>query len=261
MTPEQLRKLTVKDLRSLASKHKLPGRTKMKKDELIAALSEQLATSTGTPAPIPASMASASSSSMPRQQKAPAPAPSTEENTGLPLPEHYGKDRLRLMVQDPFHVFAYWELAGDALGRARGHAGADATAILMVYTRNGSEQRAIDIGGGNYYLSVAPGESYRAELALRSPDGQLVPVVGSNEVCTPPAGPSSRIDEEWMAIDETFDELLQIAGLPGGLGGSASIGRDLAARLWHETGVSPLSSGSLSSHSLGSMTIAREHRN
>jgi hypothetical protein len=37
---------------------------------------------------------------------------------GARLPPHYGVDRLQLMVQSPFCIFAYWELTEDLMEQA-----------------------------------------------------------------------------------------------------------------------------------------------
>src|SRR6185295_11559306 len=71
-------------------------------------------------------------------------------------------------------------------------------------------------------LAVAPGTAYTAELALRGPDGRLHRLALSNRVQTPAAGPSWRTDEAWMEVDESFNELMALAGLPGSIGASGS---------------------------------------
>ena len=188
------------------------------------------------------------------QRRAPAHA---QGDPGLPIPEFYGADRLVLLIQDPSHIFAYWELSGPALDHARQALGEPGTPVLLVHGAGGCEQREVDLAGGNYYLSVAPGGTYRAELALRGSTGALCCIVASNEVAMPRAAPSERLDEEWMAVDETFSELLVMAGLPANAGSSATLARDRAmrSRLWQETGVTPFSSGHLGSSPTSSFNI------
>ncbi|MBA3685857.1 MAG: hypothetical protein H0W72_11545, partial [Planctomycetes bacterium] len=50
--------------------------------------------------------------------------------------------------------------------------------------------------------------------------GRLHLLAESNRVQTPAPRVSSRVDEAWMTVDETFGELLEMAGLPGQGGGS-----------------------------------------
>ena len=40
---------------------------------------------------------------------------------GLPLPEHYNHNRLQLMVQDPHHLHAYWEVDPGQVDRLQQH--------------------------------------------------------------------------------------------------------------------------------------------
>jgi hypothetical protein len=159
------------------------------------------------------------------------------------------------MVQDPHHLFAYWELQGETVARVTNEArGGDP--VLVVYANGQRETRDIDLRGGNYYLSVSADQEYVAELAMRATDGSLHAIVRSNSIRTPPPSISSRIDEQWMGVDETFHELLELAGLPGQIAGAGSAARlrdqRLAAWSWQHTGAVSISSGVLSSHNRSS---------
>lgn len=174
-------------------------------------------------APAPAGQPAGSSTVAPV-----APVKRDGPDPGLPIPDRYGRDRLVLMVQDPFHVFAYWEITPETLSRARDAAGGGAT-VLLLETPSGLESREVDLAGGNYYLSVAPSTTYGAQLAIRDASGRLHVLAVSNKVQTPSPTVSARQDEAWMAVDETFGELLEIAGLPGA--GGSSLARLSSAAL------------------------------
>lgn len=212
MSPTDLDQLSTEDLRALAAGRGIPGSARLAREELLAALRTALAGERREP-PAPAA---AGSSAPPQAPAAWQPAPPEH---GLPIPDQYGRDRLVLMVQDPSHIFAYWEVTQATLARAREQAGGGAP-VLVVHGPAGSEQREVDLAGGNYYLTVAPQTDYRAELCLRAGDGRLVPMVASGTITTPPAGPSWRTDESWMEVDERFDDLLAAAGEPGAVGSS-----------------------------------------
>jgi hypothetical protein len=258
MTPEQLMGMSVKELRSLAGEKGVPRAAKMRKEELVQALMpHSRGPHPGSPVikPVLPAMAGTSSSST---MAAPAAMPRGGSDPGLPIPDRYSRDRLVLMVQDPQHVFAYWEVTPERLEEVRRHAGDNATPVLVLMTSGGNEQREIDLRGGNYYLSVSPNGSYQAQLALRDRHGRLHALAISNQITTPAASVSPRTDEQWMAVDETFHELLAMAGLPGQVGSSLARFSDqrLAAWNWKETGVRPFSSGSIfSSHSLSSHSL------
>jgi hypothetical protein len=179
--------------------------------------------------------------------------PAIGTNPGLPIPEHYGRDRLILMVQDPLHIFAYWELQGETVARAinETHGG---DPVLIIYNNSKNETRHVDLRGGNYYLSVHADQEYEAELALRHANGNTHVLVRSNKVRTPAPSISQRIDEQWMGVDEvdgTFHELLELAGLPGQVAGANSVTRlrdkHLAEWNWQHSGMTAISSSVLSS--------------
>ena len=282
MTAEQLMRLTVKDLRALAERHGITGHARLRKDQLIGALVPLITAKAPGPQPLtaPLTAPAGSSDSVP---VASAPAPQRGPDPGLPIPESYGRDRLVLLVQDPHHIFAYWEISPGTYARVAALAGAGPAQVLILHTPSGAEQREIDLRGGNYYLSVAPGSTYRAEIALRGKDGKLHQLAVSNFVQTPAAGPSTRTDATWMEVDETFHELLAMAGLPGhdpvgslarlhartldarvlgehalaarGLS-SASLSRQAKAHLEEAMSSAALSSTSLSSTSLSSPALS-----
>ncbi len=285
MKRDELEAMTVKELRLIAAERGLAKANKLAKAELVAALSAaakptrtkgkgtststrtQRRSSFTTPAPTrrrtsklpPGAPTAKSSSSLlaPIPTKAPAPAPIVGANPGLPVPEHYGNDRLVLMVQDPHHVFAYWELQPETVARVNHLAQGAGTPVLAVHAGGNTEFREVDLRGGNYYLAVGPDQDYEAELAMRDRQGKLHTLARSNKVHTPAPTISSRVDEQWMGVDETFHELLELAGLPGHLRGAAGSVARLAdqrrlAWSWQHSGVTSLSSGVLSSHSLSS---------
>lgn len=283
MKRDELEAMTVKDLRLIAAERGIPKATKLTKSELITALSaasrtsrsargKGTATSTRTKRrtsytspkstkrkvaakPPPGAPAAKSSSSL-LAPVVKAAAPIVGPDPGLPVPDHYGNDRLVLMVQDPHHVFAYWELQPETVARVSQQAMGTGTPVLAIHSNGNTEFREVDLRGGNYYLAVSPDQDYEAELALRDRSGKLHTLARSNKVHTPAPTISSRIDEQWMGVDETFHELLELAGLPGHLRGAGSVARLADQRRmawsWQHSGVTSLSSGVLSSHSLSS---------
>jgi hypothetical protein len=279
MKSAELEGMSVKELRAMAAIKGVARASKLTKTELIAALSagqspaptaargqskpstgalrrRKQATFTSTAKP---ELAGPSSSGL-RPAAAPKPPPAAvlpASDPGLPVPPHYGHDRLVLMVQDPQHIFAYWEISGETLGQVQARIGGQAMPVLIVHTSSGHEYREVDLRGGNYYLAVAPAGQYEAELALRDAQGQLHPLARSNKVTTPAPSVSSRVDEQWMGVDESFNELLELAGLPGQPRPASSASRLADQRLaaWNWERIAGLGSGSLSSHSLSSREL------
>jgi hypothetical protein len=257
MSSESFERMSVQELRDVAAAYGVTGVQTMSKADLVTALTRQAGKRVSAKAP---AMESLSSTSLSDNKNA-ATDVQRGPDPGLPIPNRYGRERLVLMVQDPFHLFAYWELSDQAIERARTEVGELGTTVLVLQTENGSEQREVDLRGGNYYLAVAPNAVYEAQIALRDSRGKLFTLLKSNRVSTPAANVSTRTDESWMAVDETFGELLQMAGLPGQLGSSmnrpAESNQRTVAWEWKDTAVKTLSSGSFSSHNLSSSTLQR----
>lgn len=276
MTHAKLQTLTVKELRVLAVERGVVNAARMLKSELISALERQSdaapdqsnrtrvrrkASFTAPNSAPPAVPKNQAPSSLPPQIPVPQ-APPAGTNLGLPIPDTYGADRLVLMVQDPHHIFVYWEITPHALSQLRLSMGGG-TPVLVVHSVHGDESREVDLNGGNYYLVVAPDTSYHAELALRDGLGRLHILARSNRVATPAPSVSTRVEEQWMGVEDTFHELLEMAGLPDHLqtGSSRQMAKMSDQRMvawgWKESGVRPFSSGTLSSHSLSSGALVR----
>ncbi len=150
------------------------------------------------------------------------------------LPTGYGKDRIVVMVRDPYWLHCYWELTRHAIQRAEAALGQDwhgAKPILRLLdvtsqdTTNSAEStvRDIDIHGGcnNWYIDVAnPPRSFRVDIGYLSPRGRFYVLARSNVVSTPRAGVSDIIDENWADIDPKKAD--RIYAMSGGFDPTAS---------------------------------------
>jgi hypothetical protein len=131
------------------------------------------------------------------------------------LPNGYGKDRIVVMVRDPYWLHAYWELSHQSVQRAEAALGQDwhgSKPIIRLCdvsaqdTTSTAESviRDIEIHGGcnNWYIEVSqPPKSYRVDIGYVSKRGQFYVLARSNVVCTPKAGVSDTIDENWSDLD------------------------------------------------------------
>jgi hypothetical protein len=150
------------------------------------------------------------------------------------LPSGYGKDRIVVMVRDPYWLHAYWELTRHAVQRAEAALGQDwhgARPILRLFdvssrgTTNTAESplRDIDIHGGcnNWYIQVDnPPRSFRVDIGYLSRRGRFYVLARSNVVSTPRAGVSDIIDENWSDIDDKKAD--RIYAMSGGFDPTAS---------------------------------------
>jgi hypothetical protein len=257
MTSEQLQCRTKKELAEMARKKGVPGWHAMRKEELVAALA--------APAPRPrakekkpvrVAVKPAARAPRARPQRAAArntsgsgagelEVESSKYDVGVPtkdlsakvpkdLPAGYGKDRIIVMVRDPYWLHAYWELTRQAILRAEAALGQHwhgAKPILRLLdvtcrdTTNAAEAvvRDIDIHGGcnNWYIDVVnPPRSFRVDIGYLARNGQFYVLARSNVVSTPRAGLSDVIDENWADIDAKKAD--RIYAMSGGFDPTAS---------------------------------------
>jgi hypothetical protein len=136
--------------------------------------------------------------------------------------ERLERDRLVVMVRDPYWLHAYWEISPRSVERAQSalgqhwhgttpvlrlfHVAADGTAVL---------HREIAIHGGvnHWYVDVQnPPQQYRMEIGYLAAGGQFYALARSNTVTTPPAGTSDSVDENWSDIDQNADRIFAMSG-------------------------------------------------
>jgi hypothetical protein len=242
MTRHQLQACTKKTLRDLARKQGIPGWHSMSKEELVSALAKPSRSSASsnhetngsrrplrpparrgrTAAPPQAAAARDTSNASSGEEQ----VESSKFNVGIPtrdlsakvpkdLPAGYGKDRIALMVRDPYWLHCYWELTHQAIQRAEAaldqewHSAKPILRLLDVSSRDITSTsetivRDIEIHGGcnNWYIDVGnPPRSFRVDVGYLARSGKFYVLARSNVVTTPRAGISDVIDENWADID------------------------------------------------------------
>jgi hypothetical protein len=257
MNQKKLQGCTRKALAEMARKKGISGWHTLRREELIAALSAQKRSEPRkTSAPkkrtvrrVPAASRAPLQTTAARDTSAAASAEEQVERSkyeiGVPtrdlsakvpkdLPGGYGKDRIVVMVRDPYWLHAYWELTRQSVKRAESALGQDwhgAKPILRLLdvgnhdTTSASERivRDIDIHGGcsNWYIDVSePPRSFRVDIGYLSRSGRFYVIARSNVVTTPRAGVSDVIDENWSDIDSKKAD--RIYAMSGGYDPTAS---------------------------------------
>jgi hypothetical protein len=150
-------------------------------------------------------------------EPAPAPTALTEEETiesakylprELPprvfeeerflFPESYGTSRIRLLVKDPYWIFAHWDLSPESLTALRTELGERAMALSRLTLRvgdarsGGSRTILLPEGARSWYIQTdGESRSFRGELGLTLPSGKFRKLADSNTVTTPRVGPSA----------------------------------------------------------------------
>jgi hypothetical protein len=187
----------------------------MRKDELVAALSALPQISKGKAKPPASRLQKAAARNTSGSTSAEEEIESSKYDVGVPtrdlsariprdLPTGYGKDRVVLMVRDPYWLHAYWELTAHAIQRAEAAMGQDwhgarpIVRLLDVTARDGEHTEAvvrdIDIHGGsnNWYIEVGnPPRSYRVDIGYLSRSGQFFAAGWHIHRALQPAGQSS----------------------------------------------------------------------
>ena len=255
ITPATLKSYTLKDLAELAKKSGVTGWQSMRKEQLVKALarvqkapkkpvtaskSKPAAKSTAARRPAarngaaaktngskaaPVKISPARTSRIARQiQKLNA---EREQQRDLARESKgNGKDRLVLMVRDPYWLHACWEVSRQSVERARAamaehwHTAQPTLRVLEVETgatTSTAERvvRDITVHGGvkNWYVDVKdPPKSYRVDLGYLAANGKFFVVSRSNIVSTPQPGSSDAIDENWSDIAENYEKIYAQSG-------------------------------------------------
>ena len=139
---------------------------------------------------------------------------------------HTEKDRLVLMVRDPYWLHAVWNVTRLSVRRAEAalaehwHTAFPVLRLLEVdggHTTSTAERisREIDVHGGvtNWYIEVStPPQSFRVELGYRSANGKFFSICRSNIVNTPAPDSSDVIDGNWKDVAENYERVYALSG-------------------------------------------------
>ena len=134
------------------------------------------------------------------------------------------KDRVVIMVRDPYWLHVYWELSRRSIERAQAAMGQHwhaARPVLRLHelTRNGTTSAArqvirdIDIHGGvnNWYIDVQnPPRSYQVDGGYLAPGGRFFCIARSNVANTPAVGAADAFDRNWAEVAKEFDRVYAI---------------------------------------------------
>jgi hypothetical protein len=100
------------------------------------------------------------------------------------------RSRLFLMVQSPFQLYAYWDLAAHHLKKFLKRFPREDRLLFQVVIRCRSEVQSsstcYDVGATtHWWFKVSPNHSYQVDLCLYSSEYGIIPFLGSNTVKTP----------------------------------------------------------------------------
>jgi hypothetical protein len=234
MTPADLMTRTVRDLANLAKKQKLPGWHAMRKDELVKALLKHARSrhsnrvAQGRVGNGKAKPLSHSDNTEGRLLKIKEKLTQIKDLSFHTDADDYSqsKDRLVVMVRDPFWLHAYWELNRRSIDRARvamnqhWHASRPILRLFQVL-REGAIvsarkiERDVEIHGGvnNWYIDVKdPPKTFQLEIGYLAACGKFFCLARSNVVTTPAAGKENTFDKNWSEVAKDFQRIFALSG-------------------------------------------------
>jgi hypothetical protein len=180
------------------------------------------------------------------------------------------KDRLVLMVRDPYWLQANWIVTRASVKRAEAalaehwHTATPVLRLLQVdggHTTSTAERvvREIDVHGGvtNWYIEVHnPPHSYRVELGYKAGNGRFFALCRSNIVHTPAPDSGDVIDENWTDVAANYE---RVYALSGGYSEEASQGGELQ-ELFEERLRRPMGNASTGQFGSGAERVLNRHR-
>lgn len=134
------------------------------------------------------------------------------------------KDRVVLMVRDPYWLHAYWDVSRATIERVRASLSENwhtASPVLRMFEVNEStttsEQvvRDIEVHGGvnNWYIDVyEPPKSFRVALGYLAANGHFHTLARSNTVQTPRLGSCDSIDQNWADVAQNYEKVFALSG-------------------------------------------------
>lgn len=135
-------------------------------------------------------------------------------DTGLPIPSSYTIDLMRALVQDPFHLFVYWQLKDNPFDRLRRiFPDSDGFQTVLKLIDEGA-QIAVYFDAAfarEYWFDVFPDRTYRVELGVRSPHHGYIKLLSSQTVATPRGTVSDQAapEPEYQIAPDDYLEVLR----------------------------------------------------
>ena len=155
----------------------------------------------------------------------PAPKSSLTPITTVP-PIAKGKDRLILMVRDPYWIHAHWDIMRHSVDRAKAALAEKWHTVkpilrLLKLDDSGTTNNAeviysdIEIHGGvrNWYIDVdSPPSRFRMLMGYLCANGRFYELARSNTVVTPALGGKEATDDHWADIATDAEHIYSMSG-------------------------------------------------
>ena len=263
MTAATLKEYTIKDLAQMAKKRGIQGWHSMRKNELIRALvrdekqislkngsnssGRRAASRNGSNGRRRSPSAKNATATTRRSSKSATKRPSVvarkiqkahreqeklKDLSGPPAPARKsgdveaGKERIVLMVRDPYWLHAHWEISNRSIQRAQAamaeywHTAKPVIRLMEVPAKSTTFTtetfvRDIEIHGGvnNWYIDVSdPPNGYRVEIGYLASNGRFHGIARSNSIVTPEPGGRDSVDQTWVDVAENCERIFALSG-------------------------------------------------
>jgi hypothetical protein len=298
ITTASLKDYSLKELSKLAQRSGVTGWKSMKKDALVKAI---LRSRKSSPAAKPKVAAKSTSSNkrpvaknghattrkpatkrplspakgrtLAKIQKANAHRERHKDLSQAPSPKRANgkpeKDRIVLMVRDPFWLHVCWTVTRASVIRAEAalaelwHTARPVLRLLEVdagTTTSSAERvaREIDIHSGvsNWYIDVPnPPRSFRVEIGYRTAGSKFHSLCRSNIVTTPLPGSGDAIDKNWDDVAENYERVYALSG-----GYNEDTGKGDLQELFEERLRRPMGSALGNRYGAGAEGVLKRHR-
>ncbi len=225
MTYDQppLEEMTLRQLRRVASRYSVSRYSRMRKDQLLAAILEAQQREIQPQSDTAMTQSHSQSSSAPLEAQEQVEAAKYEVGvTGLydaslatvdeglgDLPGGYGESRIVLMPRDPQWAYAYWDIPDSHKSELRYQGGQqlalrliDATDInLAIEMPHSVQEYPCDELAQEWYLPIPVSDrDYVAEIGYRTGDGRWLMLSRSAAVRIPPTYPSDWIEDCFVTV-------------------------------------------------------------
>jgi uncharacterized protein len=219
MTYDQpsLDEMTLRQLRRVASRYGVSRYSRMRKDQLLAAIQEAQRQESAAPM-----AATHSSDRLDVQEQVEAtkfdigmtklydPALAIADESLGELPEGYGESRIVLMPRDPQWAYAYWDIPNENKAALRAQGGQqlvlrlyDATDIdIRSQVPHSVQEYPCDEMAREWYLPVPVSDrDYVVEIGYRTFDGRWLMLARAAAIRIPPTYPSDWVDDCFVTVD------------------------------------------------------------
>ncbi|MBN2544953.1 MAG: DUF4912 domain-containing protein [Spirochaetes bacterium] len=219
LNEKELKSKTLSELKKIADKSKIKYPDKIKKDDLVELILKSEKEIIKSNSIKKSNETKKNKEKTSKTIKSIQKKPVITENSDK-LPDNYGKDKLILLIVNPYKGYAYWEFS-DSTKNEHGLQNNNIDKYLRLYDiteKGGIDKTTVfqDIKLNNdcssWYIDFdKPNRKYIAQIGYMK-SGKFISVISSNSVVVPRDEISNEIDEKWIINNEKYKLILEASG-------------------------------------------------